>query len=322
VLVPGQKSDVTQESRSKSSALHPLEGQTVNNSKQNFLTADPPKGWVGSTAEDFRGRVLIVSSAADPASQNITRNLILHHGFVKDEESSSYLKGNVRLVEIGKICVYAEPSDLPANYDSIIFASKHVSSTGRPALTVHTTGNLDSRVEFGGRPLEVSHVDPTMIRKALRALRDGVTKAGLDIDVTMEATHHGPTSFQSPVCFVEVGSGPKEWEDPRLGRIAADAIVSAATKTPDTMPTAVGFGGTHYAAKHTRVCLDGGYQIGHVVPKYALDIGVPDNLILDTIRKTEGSCATAVIDWKGVGGPERRRLVETLEGHGYEAVRG
>ena len=272
-------------------------------------------------ADGSRGRVLIVSSTADPASQNISQNLISHYGFVQDKQSSSYVKGDVRLVNIDKICIYAEPSGLPTDFDSIIFASKHVSSTGRPALTVHTTGNLTSRADFGGRPSEVSHVDPTMIRKALRGLRDGVSKAGLDIDVTMEATHHGPTSFPCPVCFVEVGSGPKEWEDLALGRIAAGAIMAAATEPPGTQPTAAAFGGTHYAAKHTRICLGGDYQIGHVVPNHALEEGVPESVIVDTIQKTTGSCHTAVVDWKGVGGLERRRLVQSLQGHGYEIIR-
>jgi D-aminoacyl-tRNA deacylase len=106
-----------------------------------------------------------------------------------------------------------------------------------------------------------------------------------------------------------------------LGKIAADAIMVAAMTLPRAEPTAVGFGGTHYAAKHTRICLDGDYQIGHVVPKHAVEKGVPDKVIQDTIRKTTGSCKTALVDWKGLSGLERRRLVDLLDNLGCEVVR-
>ena len=279
-------------------------------------------GFEERRGKSLGNRILIVYSKTDPPSKNIAQQLIEHHGLVRERsENEIYRRDNVRLVPMEKLCIYATPTDLPSDIDSIIFASKHVSSTGKPALTIHTTGNLTATADFGGNPEEVSFVDPTMIRNALRGLRDGVTKMGLEIDVTMEATHHGPTSFPCPVCFVEIGSNPREWEDSILGRIAADAIMVAATTLPGAEPTAVGFGGTHYAAKHTRICLDGDYQVGHVVPKHAIEKGVSDQVIKDTIRKTTGSCKTALIDWKGLGGPERRRLVDSLENMGYEVVR-
>src|SRR5207253_4771741 len=99
------------------------------------------------------------------------------------------------------------------------------------------------------RSEEVSYVNPSIIRRALRALKAGVAKAGVQIEVTMEATHHGPTSLSMPVCFVEIGSGESEWTDPILGEIAANAVISAIEKIGETYPTAVGFGGTHYSAK-------------------------------------------------------------------------
>jgi len=267
--------------------------------------------------------ILIVSSNQDPASRNIAQNLIEKHGFVQTHKQAGtvYHRGDIVLIMIERLGIYTDQGEFPTTVDSIIFASKHVSSTGRPALTVHTTGNLTEKADFGGRPHEVAHVDPTIIRKALRALRDGVSKAGLDIDVTMEATHHGPTSFDCPVCFVEVGSGPNEWANSVLGKIAADAIIAAATGSPSADPVAVGFGGTHYASKHTRICLDGDYQIGHVVPKHAVENGVSDQIIRDTIQKTAGPCKTALVDWKGLGGLERRRLVDSVASWGYEVVR-
>ena len=268
-------------------------------------------------------QVTIVSSMQDPASQNILKSLIAKHGF-----ESSTVKGvfvhpdhNVRIVTLEKQGIYVEPTDIESRGSSILFASKHVSASNRPAMTVHATGNLGKTSEFGGRPEEVSLVNPSMIRRALRTMNDRVVEAGLDIDVTMEATHHGPTSFDVPICFVEIGSGSREWTDPVLGEIAADAIFDAATAKHEAGKAAVGFGGTHYSAKFTRSCLEGDYAIGHFVPRHAIEAGITDAVIKDTFAKTVPSCDIALVDWKGLNGEDRRTLVTKLEKWGYATVR-
>jgi D-aminoacyl-tRNA deacylase len=165
------------------------------------------------------GSILIVSSNRDPASSNIAQALITKNGFKQEsgQEMETYWKDNVRLVRLEKLGIFVEPDDIPPNVSSAIFVSKHLSSSGRAALTVHATGNLTKEAKFGGYPEEVSHADPSMIRRALQALKAGTLRAGVQIDVTMEATHHGPTNLSMPVCFVEIGSGEKEWTDPVLG---------------------------------------------------------------------------------------------------------
>src|SRR5207244_4514786 len=205
------------------------------------------------------GSILIVSSRRDSASANIARALITKYGFKQGPSQTieTYSKDNIRLVMLEKLGIYAEPSDIPSDASTTMFVSKHVSSSGRPALTVHATGNLTKEAKFGGNPEEVSYVDPSIIRRTLRALKAGVLQAGVQIDITMEATHHGPTTLPKPVCFVEIGSGEKEWTDPVLGEIVATAVISAASKVDETRPSAVGFGGTHYSAKHTRICIEG-----------------------------------------------------------------
>jgi D-aminoacyl-tRNA deacylase len=269
------------------------------------------------------GQILIVSSTGDPASSNIARALKTKSGFEQTSGPGleTYIKDNIRLVIVEKVGIYTEPNDVPSDVSSTIFVSKHVSSTGRPALTVHATGNLTRDAKFGGNPEQVSYVDPSMVRRALRALKEGVLRAGIQIDVTMEATHHGPTAFPMPVCFVEIGSGEKEWTDPVLGEIAADAVMAAAESIGGTDPTAVGFGGTHYSAKHTRICMEGDYEIGHLVSSHSFEEGISDSVIRDTFTKTARSCNTAVVDWKGLRGNDRRRLVTSLEAWGREVVR-
>ncbi len=269
------------------------------------------------------GSILIVSSRRDSASANIARALITKNGFEQGpgQGIETYSKDNIRLVMLEKLGIYVEPSDIPSDASTTIFVSKHVSSSGRPALTVHATGNLTKEAKFGGNPEEVSYVDPSIIRSTLRALKAGVSQEGVQIDPTMEATHHGPTNLSMPVCFVEIGSGEEEWTDPVLGEIAANAVMAAATKVEETPPAAVGFGGTHYSAKHTRICMDGDYAIGHLVSSHSFDGGVTQLMINDVFNKTTGSCNTAIVDWKGLHSNDRRKLVASLEAAGREIVR-
>jgi len=266
---------------------------------------------------------MIVSSRGDPASSNIAQALITKIGFEREpgQRIETYSKGNVRLLILERLGIYTEPSEIPADVVATIFVSKHVSSSGRAALTVHTTGNLTKEAKFGGNPEEVSYVDPSIIRRALRALKAGVGQAGVQIEVTMEATHHGPTNLSMPVCFIEIGSGESEWKDPVLGEIAAKGVMSAIANVEETRPTAVGFGGTHYSAKHTRICMEGDYAIGHLVSSHSFDGGVSERVISDTFSKTTGSCNTAIVDWKGLHSNDRRKLIASLEAAGREIVR-
>jgi D-aminoacyl-tRNA deacylase len=188
-----------------------------------------------------------------------------------------------------------------------------VSSSGKPALTVHTTGNPTREALYGGSPEQLSYVDPLKVKKALHALKDESAKQGLDIEITMEATHHGPTSFKTSVMFVEIGSNSKEWSDPILGEIAAAAIIRAAETTESTSSNAVGFGGTHYSAKHTRINMEGNLAIGHVISRHAFDQGVSDTTIRQAFDKTLNGSNTALIDWKGLNGKQRQHLITLLE---------
>src|SRR5256886_13736689 len=253
------------------------------------------------------GSILIVSSRRDSASANIARALITKNGFEQGpgQGIETYSKDNIRLVMLEKLGIYADPSDIPSGASTTIFVSKHVSSSGRPALTVHATGNLTKEAKFGGNPEEVSYVDPAIIRSTLRALKAGVSQVGVQIDITMEATHHGPTNLSMPVCFVEMGSGEKDGTDPVLGEIAAGAVMAVA-KVEETHPTAVGFGGTHYSGKHTRISMEGDYAIGHLVSSHSFEGGISPRAIGEIFNQTTGSCTTALGDWKEPHSNHRR----------------
>ena len=266
----------------------------------------------------------IVATKSDPASFNIAQSLIQQHGFnaqIAKGKWQQYEKGNLRLVIIEEESIYADTGDIPEGSTSIIFASRHRSNTQTPALTVHATGNLTKDVSYGGRPEEVSIVEPHRIHSALVALKSGVESSRVGLEVTMEATHHGPSDFPVPVLFVEIGSTSEQWANPVLGKIAADAVMAAASSTFSKGINAVGFGGTHYPAKLTQVCLEGNYVIGHAVSRYAFDAQVSPQVLLETFKKTKGVCKTAVVDWKGLKGEQRRKLVDEISRWNIEPVR-
>ncbi len=271
-------------------------------------------------------RPLIVASRIDQASLNIAKNIIREKSLVKQEATGpweTYQSKDIeaRLAVIGKELIYAQPEDLPADPGPIIFVSKHRSNTDTPALTVHATGNLTSEALYGGRPEEVSMVESFRLQAALSTISREVKRRGLGIEVTMEATHHGPTSFPTPVCFVEVGSGPAQWGDPVLGEIVARAAIAATLSVQRGSPSAVGFGGTHYPARHTKLNIEGEYHIGHVVSRHAFDRQVSDRVLRDTFKKTMGPCRTALVDWKGLKGEQRRSLLDKLPAWNVEAIR-
>src|ERR1700758_5150323 len=116
---------------------------------------------------------MIIASRSDPASWNIAQALVTKLGFKREpgHKIETYSKGNVRLLVLEKLGIYAEPSEIPSDVDTTIFVSKHVSASGRAALTVHATGNLTKEATFGGNPEEVPSVGPSTIRRALRSLK-------------------------------------------------------------------------------------------------------------------------------------------------------
>lgn len=182
---------------------------------------------------------------------------------------TSYESNKIRLTLVEKEGIFINPDDIPNDASSIIFASKHVSATG----------NLNNRAKFGGKPQEVSYVLPSIIKRALIALANGAKSGNLKIETVMEAMHHGPTSFQVPVCFVAIGSGPEQWADPVLGGIASDSIMASVQPDFTISTNVVGFGGTHYSEKHTKLNLGNNYSIGHLVPKHVLEEEVSDNAL-------------------------------------------
>lgn len=264
--------------------------------------------------------VLIAASKRDAAAQNIARELMRLKGF---QPASSvpdlFQNGKVYLKLVETDGIYTDSLGVDSRPEAIIFASRHRSESGEPALTVHWTGNSTSRADFGGRPKSLSFADPPRLRAALLALDKAREALKLNYAVTLEATHHGPTELGVPTLFVEVGSTEKEWNDPRAAVAASEAVWEAAT-APVSGTAAVGFGGGHYCNKQCIAVRNENYAFSHIFSKYFFE-DYDEQMVQLAFERTIGECRSAVVDWKGIRGAERSKLIETLKRLHIEVVR-
>jgi D-aminoacyl-tRNA deacylase len=209
-------------------------------------------------------------------------------------------------------------SQFPA--DVYIFCSRHRAESKRPALLVHSTGNLGSEALFGGSPYSLSVSCASLVAVALRTLRDQREALRLDdFDVTLEATHHGPTNMATPLLFVELGSDEAYWEHQEGARAVATAAM-ACLRAPFDKQSYIGFGGTHYASKFNKIVLEKDMRVGHIAPKYAMN-DIPESVIRQMISRSKETVRGAIIDWKGTNQEQRNHLLPILDNLGMELIR-
>ena len=264
--------------------------------------------------------VLIVASQKDAAAQNIARQIIARNKLSPaDSTGNLFLCRDVYLKFVEMDGLYTNNLGVNFKPEAAIFVSRHRSESNEPALTVHWTGNATGRADYGGSPKTLSLTDPPRLRSALLTLDEGRERERLGYATTLEATHHGPTDLGVPTLFVELGSTEREWNDEKAAAVAAEAAWAAATK-PTAGKLAVGFGGGHYCNKQTEAIRNNGYAFSHVFSKYFFQDYDPE-IVRVAYKVTKGDCKTAVIDWKGMRGPDRAQLLETLNEMQTEIVR-
>lgn len=199
---------------------------------------------------------LIFYSKENVAGRNIANELISLNEFESQGEIerngrrfNSWKKDHLTIIELRDShlhCEYLSDCFPPEKFDLFIFVSTHKSETNTPALTCHSTGNFTSFNALGGNPFELCRTSAIPLKKAFLSLKENKLEG---YDVTLEATHHGPTTLQNPSLFVEVGSTEKEWNDIDACKAAAKAILSACSEEKVNGKIALGFGGTHYCSK-------------------------------------------------------------------------
>ncbi len=265
---------------------------------------------------------VILSSTTDLASRTLADAMIDGQGFnstgVDLLGQPVYQKGSLLLARFEGMIVFPPDLDKYFNPQAYVFLSRHSAESGIASLTAHTTGNFSSEAKFGGNARELSRADPSLLKNYLQALWKRRQKAE-GYEITLEATHHGPTALSKPVLFVELGSSEKYWGDKKAAAVVAEALFESLTEKQIWSKVAIGFGGNHYPEKFTKMMIEEDTAFSFIAPKYALE-HLDDKMVGQMIQRTNAPVRQAVLDWKGLG-PHKEKVVGLVKQFGLEEVR-
>ncbi len=259
---------------------------------------------------------ICLCSLQDIAAQNIKQQLLSLYPFTEKEETFDgapiYQLNNLSIVTIKSDSIHADQLDQHLPADIFIFASRHKSASFKPALLVHTPGNW-ATAELGGKSSKLCIAHPSAVKVAHQTLLAERNRLNLDMWACgLEATHHGPWIEETPTLFVEIGSTEQDWRNVVAAKIVARAVMAVAENLHESAPAFLGFGGPHYCPAFTRLSIETRFAPSHLMPKYHLN-QVSESLISHAAERTSGHIALAAIDWKGIKGLQRGRLVKILD---------
>jgi D-aminoacyl-tRNA deacylase len=255
---------------------------------------------------------LLVAYQNDPAGNNMAN--FISQDMKKDGEI--YRGQNFDLVVITTPAISADWLEEKYSYDGFVFLSKHAAESGVLALTCHSTGNF-SDAKFGGNNKQVAIPHPNLQKSYLQRLwqkRDNFS----DFQITIEATHHGPTALNKPAIFIEIGTTEKQWNDVPLCNSIAKIVVDVVKDNQKSNPIAICFGGTHYPDKFTNELIHGKFALGTVIPKHALDF--LDRELFSHILERNKMAKAALLDWGGLG-PNKQKVLDLLNTTDLEVVK-
>jgi len=279
---------------------------------------------------------LIITSLEDKASMNMREkflnsksynfketNYVWHENPIykltdissEDEKSSSFTQPEIYLGLTKEPLIFLNDlklEDAKINPDFLIFASRHTSKTARPAFLVHTTGNWSKDVDFGGEPQDLSIASALLHKAGFMSLTE---QEGFSLDI--EVTHHGPTTLEKPLIFMELGSSKEEWVIGEAGKVVSNAIITTIFQFLDyneekDQEIGLGFGGTHYAPNYLRLIKNKNIAMSFICPKYYIqDLNV--DLIHKMVKNTLETVDYFIIDWKGTNSEDKKHLIPLLE---------
>lgn len=258
--------------------------------------------------------LVIVSSGEDIASINIAKMLIERFDFREGDEkfdgSPVFIKENLKLIRLKKDLIFADYLDDYFLTDAYIFISRHKSESKLPCLTAHFPGNFSDDISYGGKVRELAYTCPSFHKEYIKQLWQ-LRELAPKYQIVIEPMHHGPTSLNKPVIFVEIGSTENEWRDAKAGEVVAKALMNTINAMPRYDKVGIGFGGTHYSDKFTKFLIESEFALGAIAPKYSLQF-IDEEILSQMVEKCLQKVDYAILDWKGLG-KEKARIVELVE---------
>ena len=255
---------------------------------------------------------LLVAYKNDPAGINmakfISQDLEKKNGVFRGEKFDV-------LITTSPV-ISADWLDEKFDYDGYVFLSKHAAESGTLALTCHSTGNFDV-AKFGGNSQQVAIPFPSFQKTYLQNLWKNRTDFP-DFQITIEATHHGPTNLNKPSIFIEIGTTQKQWNDVELCNSIAQIVKKTFENPLQQFPFAVCFGGTHYSQKFTNEIIKGKFALGTVIPKHALEF-LKESLFQHIIERNIDA-QVALLDWNSLG-KNKQKVVGLLSTTKLEVIK-
>ena len=265
---------------------------------------------------------VILASTTDLASRTLADALVEVGGFTSTGVNllghPVFQKDSYLLARFEGMIVNPPALDEYFNPQAYIFLSRHSTESGIASLTAHSTGNFTSEAKFGGSGKELGRSDPSLLKNYLISLWKRKYEVK-DYEITMEATHHGPTALQKPVLFVELGSSEKYWGDKKAAAVVCQALMDSLRVKYLWSKVAIGFGGTHYPEKFTKLLIEGEMAFAFVAPKYVLE-QIDDKMVGQMIQRSTAPVRYAALDWKGLG-PHKEKIVSLVKQFGLEEIR-
>jgi len=267
-------------------------------------------------------KTVIVCSLNDSAGTNIRERLLEKYAF---GEADFYFDGSpayeigteLILVSSRSDIIFVNSLDEQFHDCRFVFISRHRAESGIPSLTAHFTGNF-AAAEFGGNPSEIAKYSPSLLKNYLVALNSLRSEIDPIYNLTLEATHHGPTSLKSSVLFVELGSTETQWIDVKSATVISRALMLAIDSRKTYPKCAIGIGGTHYPEKLNKLIFDSDFAIGPIIPKYSLVHFTP-KLLEQILEKSDQNIDAVIIDAKGLG-KFKENVLKVLNDFGLEKV--
>jgi len=255
---------------------------------------------------------LLVAYKSDPAGSNMAHFISQNMEY----DGDIYRGKNFDLLVIPTPTISADWLEEKYIHDGFVFLSKHASETGTLALTCHSTGNFSDAL-FGGFAKQVAIPHPHLQKSYIQSLwkkKENFAK----FEITIEATHHGPTALNKPALFIEVGTTEKEWNDKSLCEEIAKIIVEVMSKPQKRYDVAICFGSTHYPTKFTKTLIESEYALGTVMPKHALEF-LDENLFSHMLKRNN-EAKFALLDWSGLG-KYKQKVIDFLETTELEVIK-
>lgn len=242
------------------------------------------------------------------------RIILYSHQDTAGKNIAKFLNKNLTIFGIEEKVINLKdlPPEIYNNIDLIIVASKHRSESALPTFCVHSPGNFND-AKYGGNEKTLSIAPALYMREAIIEFKKQQEQQTSQYDITLEATHHGPT-LNFPIMFVEVGSSEEQWNDLSACETASNVIKKicdkeTCNKNKKSIKVAIGIGGNHYADKFTKILLNEDIAFGHIMPKYNFNEEMIEQMILKTIPRPE----FALIDWNGLNSEQRNKAIKKLE---------